>query len=270
MVVKTAVRRPIHILDIDNKVRAMATFKPYLDKGEVTVKELGEDIHEDGFAMRVKSLLQNDKVAKPPKGWATIANYVEGLENDPQAKAAGTILWDSFTLTVPHIRAHMNFVGGRNKFVWDDWSAWLQMWTEITDTMCNYAMAYNKDFIITIHERVNERPGERTKGVEVKEMLTVQGVPVKTRTYLGIQDILIAGAIPGQFGLQYAAHFTDVYALKVDVDDEDHPKWRCRVLPDGLRDLRCSFDVKGQAEWDPDFRQIWGVMPQPRKEVTKK
>lgn len=269
MVVKTALKRPIHIIDVDRKVRTMATFRPYIEKGEVTYKEIGETIQEDGLKQRLVSLVKDEKIARPPRGWTSIANYVGELESDPQAKAAGTILWDSYTLTAQHLRAHIQYLKGKSKFAWDDWSTWYSMWTEVTTIMCDYALATEKDFMITIHERVNEKPGDRTKGVQVTEHISPQGVPTHTKTYLGTQDILIAGSVSGQFGLEFAAHFTDVYRLAIDMID-DKPKWVCRVLPDGLRDLRCSYEVYGQAEWEPDFRQIWNAVPPKAKPVEVK
>ena len=271
MVVKTAVKRPIHILDVDRKVGSMATFQPYIKSGELTYKEIGETIAEDSLALRLNELVEDKKSNRPPRGWTAIANYVGQLEKDPQAQAAGTILWDSYTLTAQHMRAHIQWLKGKSKFVWDDWTTWYAMWTEVTTIMCDYALATGKDFMITIHERVNEKPGDRTKGVQVNEHVSPQGVPMRSKTYLGTMDILIAGSVAGQFGLEFAAHFTDVYRLAIDMVG-DSPKWVCRVLPDGLRDLRCSHEVYGQAEWEPDFGKIWNAQKPvvTTKEVIKK
>jgi len=174
-----------------------------------------------------------------------------------------------------HMRAHIQFMTSKSKFQWDAWSTWKAMWEETTTVMIDYVLTCqkckkihqldekhdhasdDKDLIFTIHERVSEKPGDRSTGVRIIETPNPKtGVPSKTREYLGTMDILIAGSIEGQFGLQFGAYFTDVYRLFIEMNG-DKPEWKCRVLPDGLRDLRCSFDVKGKAEWEPDFRKIW-------------
>lgn len=281
----TAVRKPVHAIDIDRKIRNLAILAPAIAKGELTYKEIGDTLAEDGLSQRMKSLFAGEKANRPPRGWTNISNYIEGLEKDPFASKARTILFDSYTTGALHMKLKAQFDTNKNKFVWDMWAAWAQMWAEVTTIMLDYANTcqqcqhihqpaetydhenMDKDIIFTIHERVSEKPGDNTKGVRISQIPnTKTGESMQQKEYLGTMDILIAGTVDGSFGINFGAYFTDVYHTYVDVDDKTgDPTWLCRVLPDGLRDLRCSNDVQGQAIWQPDFRQIWGVTP--RKEV---
>jgi len=250
MAVKTAVRRPVHLIDIDRKFRAQANLR---DLRDVTVWELRETLSEDSLASRIKALAASEKGVRPPKGYTTIANYIEGLEKDSDAQAAGTIVFDSTTQFQLHMREHMQFLEGKTKLTWDSWAAWGQLWREFTVIMIDYAIAQDKDLIFIFHERVSEVPGDKTDKVVLSrgEKGSLQ------RDYVGTMNVKIAGAIEGAFGLQFGTFFTDVYALYVEIIN-GVPQWRCRVLPDGKRDLRCSFDVSNHAIWTPDLSQIWG------------
>lgn len=283
---ETAVRRPVHFVDIDRKVRSTARFHPFIMNGDITYKEIGESITEGNLNRRLQALIESydkDKTevvqaAKPPMGWTNFANYAGSMEEDPQAKAAGTIVLDSGTQLQPHLRAHIQYQNKKSKYVFDDWAIYGQIWSETISAFVDYCLTCqtckkihqmkqeydhannDKDLIFILHERISEKPTESTRKVTIR---VEKGV--RQREYVGDMNVLIAGSIDGSFGLNFGTFFTDVYALKVRVDGNQVPKWICRVLPDGQRDLRCSYDVKGFAEWEPDFRQIWGVTP--RKEV---
>jgi len=261
MIVKTAPKRPIHMLDIDRKVSNMVEFKPYLDKGELTVWELSDTLNEDRLGGRMTALLESAKALMPPKGWTNFCKYCDKLDNDPIAKEAGTLAIDSYTVLALHMKTHMQFLSGKSKLVWDAWSAWGQMWKETTSILIDYANQNGKDLIVTLHERVSEKPGDKTKSVIIKRDEKGQ----QQKDYTGQMDIKIAGSIEGQFGIDFGAMFTDVYALRVDVNENTGiPKWVCRVHPDGRRDLRCSakqqFDVNHNlvSEFEPDYGKIFG------------
>lgn len=248
MAIKTAVKRPVHVLDIDRKVRSMALLSSLPD---VTVWELNEALGESGLRERMRSLMSNDpKAVRAPRGWSLFAEYCDKLENNEAAKAAGTIVLDSTTLLAQHMRAHMSYTLGKTKFNFDAWSAWATMWKELTTIFIDYALSHDKDLIFTFHEVASEVPGDTTTKVVVK-----QKEDVKQREYLGTMAVKIISAVEGSFARNFGAWFTDVYALSVEVTS-DKPKWMCRVLPDGQRDLRCSFPVGEQAEWEPDLRKI--------------
>ena len=286
MAVKTALKLPVHVVDIDRKINQMVEFKPLIDTGRITYWELSETINEDKLAGRLTSLLAEKDKQKPyqaPLGWSKICKYTDGWEKDPLVQNAGTILWDSYTITAIHMKSHMQYISGKSKLIWDAWSAWDQMWQETTNILIDYVNSTAtdgctikregefkgfcehknppKDLIISIHERVSEKPGDKTKSVTVRRDDKGQ----QQKDYIGQMDVKIAGSVDGAFGLKFGAWFTDVYALRVDINNDGQPKWVCRVHPDGRRDLRCSakqqFNVKKEliSEFEPDYHKIFRV-----------
>lgn len=249
---------PVHVVDIDRKVRAISSFKSGLENGSITYREIGETLSEDSLARRLDALVKDEKMARAPRGWTNFANYVGTLETDEQARKAKTIVIDSYTQLAMHMKAHIQFLRGKSKFVWDDWSTWKSMWSEVTTILVDYALSNDKHLIVILHERVSEKPGEQTGKVMVKTGAKGE----KSREYLGTMDVRIAGSIEGAFGLEFGSYFTDVYGLRVEAEQDKAPRWVCRVHPDNQRDLRCSYNTVREGkmilEFDPDFRQIWG------------
>jgi hypothetical protein len=245
---------PVHVIDIDRKVKSMAAFRPGLENGSITSHDIGETLTEDSMIARLNALVKDEKMARPPRGWTNFANYCGELEKNEEARKAKTIVIDSYTQLAMHMKAHIQFLRGKSKFVWDDWSTWKSMWTEVTTILVDYALSNDKHLVITLHERVSEKPGQQTG----KVMVTTGAKGEKSREYIGTMDVRIAGSIEGAFGLEFGSYFTDVYGLRVEAERDKPPKWVCRVKPDNQRDLRCSFNVGEAVEFEPDFRKIWG------------
>lgn len=250
----TAPRKPVHVIDVDRKIGSMASLQEAIGNGGLTYWTIDDPLTEDSLSQRLQSLVKDEKSVRPPKGWTAFANYCGRLDTDPDAKGAGTWMVDSTTQLGLHLKAHIQWLRGKSKFVWDDWNAWASVWKETTTILIDAALSLDKDLIVTFHERVSEIPSESTSRVLVKSS-EKGGVQ---REYLGAMDVKIAAAIEGAFGLTFGAFFTEVYALRVEIEN-GKPKWVCRVLPDGKRDLRTSFDVGGRAEWPPDFKLIWST-----------
>src|SRR3972149_1817139 len=246
---------PVHLIDVDRKVRNMATLRKVIETGALTYREVGETISEDSLATRLEALVKDEKSTRPPRGWSNFANYCRQLETDEQARKARTLVVDSYTQLALHMRAHIQHLRSKSKFAWDDWSTWKAMWTEVTTILVDYALANDKHLIVILHERVSEKPGSQTG----KVIVSTGGKGEKTREYIGTMDVRIAGSIEGAFGLEFGSYFTDVYGLRVEAERDKAPRWVCRVHPDNQRDLRCSFDTRGVLEFEPDFRKIWGA-----------
>jgi hypothetical protein len=245
---------PIHVVDIDRKIRSMSGLQKSIADGNLTYREIGETLTEDSMARRLDALVKDEKQTRPPRGWSNFANYCAELEKDADAKSCRTLVIDSYTQLAMHMKAHIQFLRGKSKFVWDDWSTWKSMWTEVTTILVDYALANDKHLVVILHERVSEKPGQQTG----KVIVSTGGKGEKTREYIGTMDVRIAGSIEGAFGLEFGSYFTDVYGLRVEAERDKAPRWVCRVQPDNQRDLRCSFDTKGVLEFEPDFRKIWG------------
>ena len=261
MAVKTALKKPVHVCDIDRKISDTAEFEPLINRKELTFWELDDTLSEDRLGGRMTSLLESKKSDRPPKGWTKFAAYCDRLDNDLVAKTAGTLVFDSYTVLALHMRTHMQYLSGKTKLIWDSWVSWGQMWKETTSILIDYAKQNDKDLIVTLHERDKELSGDNTKGVIIKRDMS--GNPVKD--YIGQMDIHVVGSIDGQFGIDFGAMFTDVYSLRVDVNDRTTvPTWMCRVHPDGRRNLRCSAKQQFKdnvlvSEFPPNFHTIFGI-----------
>lgn len=245
----TAVRKPVHVLDIDRKLIAMASLRSAITSKALTYWELTEPLVEGNLLERARELSGNKKPTKQPQGWIKIAEMIQRLEKDEEAQRAQTWVLDSFSMAVDHLvrlilytsdkaTAHMNQ---------REWGALLQMCKETITIIIDGARTYDKDLIVTVHERVSEVPGPNTHVIR-----SAGG----EREFIGQMNMRIAASVGGQFGLEMARYFEEVYGLSVEMK-AGKPTWVCNVLPDGRRDLRTSFDVKGVAVHSCDFTKIW-------------
>src|SRR5262245_9858337 len=245
---------PVHFLDIDRKIPAMAVLESAIGAGDVTYWPLAETLAEEGLASRVKQLAtkEDKQVTKVPLGWTKFAEMVDRLPKDEVSKRAESWVVDSSTMLVPHLMNTILFYAQATAGMSPrEWGYFLRMWAETITILRDHALANGKNLIMTVHERPNEVPRPTTKVMYEKD---AQGN--KQRVYLGQLDMKIGPSIEGQFGLLMPSYFEEVYALRVEMKG-DKPTWICRVKPDGLRDLRTSYDVGDKEEFPCDFRTIW-------------
>jgi hypothetical protein len=249
MIAKTAVKRPVHFLDIDRKLSTMANIQGELASGDVTFWEVTDPLVEERLSTRLTLLASNKKPARPPKGWDTFANYVDKLTSDALALKAGTWAIDSAT----HLAMHLDRVityhdpQGTSTFSPRNWGSFLKMWQETITILRDVARSLDKDLMLTVHEKPYEVPGPNTKVIYDGD---------KNRNFVGTLDLRVAASISGQFGAEIGSYFEEVYGLGVKIVN-GKPEWVCRVKPDGKRDLRTSHAVT-QDEYPPDFGIIWG------------
>lgn len=259
MIAETAVNRPVHFIDVDRKIMSNARLRPLIDKGDVTVWELRETMDEETLKDRLMQTAKGKPVIRQPRGWERFSEYMYKLPTTEEGKRAGTWAIDSWTLLGEHCKSLLMFVAQRNKASWDQWNGYLIMMRDTFSVLRDMSREHGKDIIITVHERSKDVPGERTTGVRETRIATTSGNEGVSKEYLGTKDVKIAASIDGQFGLEIGAHLDEFYALKVEVDERTKkPVWRCRVKPDGVRDLRTSFNVDFD-ECEPDFGVIWGT-----------
>lgn len=255
----TAVKRPVHFIDIDRKIMAAAWAEPLIIKGEVTVQEIAEPIDDTNIAARLTALAKDLTKKGPsvrPSGFVKIAEAIYSLPK--MAASAGTWVIDSCTLMNEHMKAMIAYDANRSKFTFDLWTALKIGWMDTVEVARDIAKEHDKDLIFTVHERIKEEPGDRTTGIRMEAVKSGEDVALQ-KTYLGTQDVKVWASIDGAYGDLIGAQMDEYYWLYVEIDGNKTPHWRCRVLPDGRRSLRTSFDVKGQVVWEPDFRKIWGV-----------
>lgn len=250
----TAVHKPVHALDIDRKLRAMANLASAFESKQLTSWELEETISEGSLADRVKNISTNTKPTREPRGWNQFAKFVERLPSDEVSKRAGTWYVGSATLLSYHLVQSILFNDPKANVVFSprEWQYFLYVWQETITILIDTAKANGKDLIIDVHERPGEVP---TAGAKV--MYSGSGAN-RTREIIGTLDLKVWASIGGQFGGLIGAFFEEVYGLSVEIDGSHKPKWVCRLDPDGKRDLRCSF-AHSTSEVEPDFRKIWNM-----------
>lgn len=260
MAALTAIRKPVHVLDIDRKVGSAAWAEPAIEKGELTYWELATPLDETNIRSRLNTLAQKNPAerqgpAVKPLGIDMFAEYVYKMPNDSIAKAAGTWVVDSGTELSEHAKAMISFIAKRDKFAFDQWTALKTWWMDTASFMRDLAIENDKDLIWIFHERNKTEPGERVTGARVDYVDSGEGGKTAVTTYIGQQDVEVWASVDGAYGGLAGKHVDEYYHLYVDVNGEK-VEWKCRVLPDGKRKLRTSFNVT-QAVFEPDFRKIW-------------
>lgn len=256
MMCRTAIHQPVHVLDIDRKIGSSARLEPLIKAGTLTYVEIAESMLEDDLTSRFRAIAKSKAPLKEPQGWLRLAEAYYQFPKTEEGKRAGTWGLDSATFAGEHFKSFICYHAQKSKFTFDQWSAYLSGWRDTISFMRDLARENGKDLMITVHERFKETPGDRVTGVTQHRVVTATGETM-SREFRGQMDPKVVASIDGQFGLEVGASFDEVYALSVEMDN-DKPKWVCRVRPDGLRNLRTSFQVT-QDEYEPDFRQIWKV-----------
>ena len=257
MACETAVKRPVHVLDIDRKLKGMAWVWPYLKSGDVTSWELAQPLIRGKLGNRVRLLAKNENPDLEPLGWKTLCEYVDNIERKEEFKNCGTLVIDSATTMGDHLARAILFLDdkGTSTLSPRNWASYQAAWKEVVTCFRDLCIREDKDLIVTVHERVSEIPGDSTSKV-IRRKDPISGIT--EREFIGTMDVKIATAINGQFGIEMPLHFEEVYHLFVEMDKDKNPVWRCRVLPDGRRDLRTSFPVT-KAVFSPNFKEIWGI-----------
>lgn len=252
MACRTAVNKPVHVVDIDRKLAGAGWAQALIERGEVTYWELSEPFDEENIKARMETLIANTKPRRAPMGLTKFAEYMYQLPDTPAGKAAGTWVIDSATILNNHVMTHIAYLAGHSKFQFDNWAALQQWWISTVSFLRDIAKEHNKDLIFTVHERVGEKAGDRTSGVKYE----TDAKGNRQRVLQGTQELRIWASISGAFGEMFGAQADEYYHLYTDMDSNKNPVWHCRVHPDGVRSLRTSY-VHSKAVHAPDFREIW-------------
>lgn len=255
---ETAVNKPVHFLDIDRKIQSAGWAQPLLASGDLSYWELKEPIDDTNLLARINALAtKGGLTSKGPttaKGWELLAEYIYTLPKNEDSKKAGTWVVDSCTFMSEYLKTHIMKLSQRSKFTFDQWTALRVGWMDTVSVLRDIAKENGKDLILTVHERVKEEPGDRVTGVRMEAVKSGEEVSIQ-KTYVGTQDVAVWASIEGSYGDLIGASMDEYYHLYVKIVDEK-PVWKCRVHPDGRRNLRTSFNVK-ESVFDPDFRKIW-------------
>lgn len=256
----TAINKPVHFLDIDRKTASAAWATSAIAERRITLWELAEPIDDSNLKSRIKGLANmKGKVEKEPKGWSAFAEYVYEMPKTEEFKRAGTIVVDSLTLLNEHLKASIMYAAERSKFAFDQWNALKIGWMDTLSVLRDVAKEHGKDLILTVHERVGEIPGPRSLGVTYKNVPSGDGGNSRQREILGTLDLRIWASLDGQAGSLIGAEMDEYYHLYTEVDDDTlKVSWKCRVHPDGRRNLRTSF-ILDKDVYAPNFNEIWKI-----------
>lgn len=256
----TAPKKPRILIDIDGKARSMIALAPLINAKvpDLVVHELGVPLINQRLDYRARAISANEKTPIEPKGWVKFAEIIEDIFQGAEKKGVapgGTLILDSRTQLCDHLKRYIMHHDPRGKATLNDrnWGTFLNMNVESVDNMKTACKRWDMDYIEIVHERISEKPTSRTTTYRVK---SPDGGPSR-REFEGEMQALIASSIDGQFGLIFASYFTEVYQTFVEVDEDRNPKWKIRILPDGLRDLRTSSITK-DALHEPDLSKLWG------------
>lgn len=255
----TAIRKPVHVIDVDRKIASAGWAADAINKGELTYWELNEALDDSNLISRIKGLGSDLKKSAPsisPKGWPAFADLCYDLVKKPEGIAAGTWMLDSATLANEHAKMMLMHSAGRSKFTFDQWTSLKMVWMQTLSFLRDIARENDKDLIITVHERTKEEAGDRVTGIKLEPMAQPDGGTALQKTYVGQMDVEVWASIDGAFGQLLGAQCDEYYHLYVDATNKDKPEWRCRVWPDGRRSLRTSFMVD-KAVHNPNFAEIW-------------
>lgn len=254
MIGDTAIHRPVHFIDVDRKIKSAGWAQPLLASGDMTVWELKEAIDDTNMKSRIRQLTGKEGPSVQPKGWEGFSEYCYKLPTLEEGKRAGTWAVDSCTLLNEHLKTQIMYLCKRSKFTFDQWNALKIGWMDSFNILRDQAIEHGKDLMFTVHERNKEEPGEKTTGVKTETVNTMEGVQ-NVKVYTGTQDVNVWASIDGAFGQLIGAQTDEYYHLYIKIEN-GVPKWRCRVQPDGKRNLRTSFKAR-ELEYEPDFRKIW-------------
>lgn len=255
MMCRTAARKPVHVIDIDNKIGSSISLEPLIDSGELSFSPLDVPITDTPLDKVAREYASNTKPSLEPKGWFRFAELVEKLKTDEAAQRAGTWGFDSYTHLSFHARKLIVYQDPRGHATLSDrnYGSYLNLFTETTQRLIELGKRFDKDIIVTVHEKVKDTPTEDTRLVR-----STDPSGISRREFSGKMQLNILPSMEGQFAEIMGSFFGEVYQLFVEVDRNGVPTWKCRVHPDGLRPLRTSARLK-ESEFEPDFRKIWSA-----------
>jgi len=250
----TALRKPVHFYDIDRKLLSAAWAEPLLLSGDITVKELEEPVDASSIGNRLRAMIAKKRPPTQPQGWVQFGEYFNA-HDDPNWIAAGTVVVDSLTLLNEHLKTFISYAADKPKFQFDQWNALKSTWMDTMSTLRDLHREQDKDLIVTVHERSKTEPGERVHGAMTERAVGGSGEVSYQTIYQGQMDVEVWASIDGAFGNLIGAQMDEYYRLYVEMEG-DTPIWKCRVQPDGKRNLRTSFNVN-KPVFNPDFKEIW-------------
>jgi hypothetical protein len=150
-------KHPLFLIDVDCKADRMENIKPLIESGAVVVHPVRIPLMTDSFRDRV---LNPDKgVIKQPEGYLYVVDLLNRiLANDPEFDMYASIMLDSLTRLLEHLKRLLIHLRGKGKFGkkvdgdmnWPSWGSYLSNLEELFTQL----IQMDKNFICTAHQRI--------------------------------------------------------------------------------------------------------------------
>ena len=148
---------PTLIIDVDAKADKMENIRHLVDSGDVTIHPVRIPLVTDSF--RDRALHPDGKIKKQPEGYLYVVDLLNKiLEGDEEFAKYNTIVLDSLTRLVEHMKRLLIYLRGQGKFGkkydgdmnWPSWGSYLsnleELFTEVVQM--------DKNFICTAHQKI--------------------------------------------------------------------------------------------------------------------
>lgn len=186
---------PTLIIDIDCKANKMENISHLIKSGDVVIHPVKIPLVTDSF--RDRAIHPDGKIKKQPEGYLYTVDLLNRiLEGDDEFKRYNTIVLDSLTRLVEHMKRLLVYLRGQGKFGkksdgdmnWPSWGSYLsnleELFTEVVQM--------DKNFICTAHEKLEVEHDDFTD----------------TDTILGHWPM-----VDGQFMKKMSGYFDECYFL---------------------------------------------------------
>ena len=157
---------PTLIIDVDTKANKMENIKHLVESGDVTIYPVKIPLVTDSF--RDRALHPDGKIKKQPEGYLYVVDLLNRiLQNEEEFKKYNTIVLDSLTRLVEHMKRLLIYLRGQGKFGkrsdgdmnWPSWGSYLsnleELFTEVVQM--------DKNFICVAHEKLEKEHDAMTE-----------------------------------------------------------------------------------------------------------
>ena len=192
-------KHPTLIIDVDCKANKMENIQHLIESGDVTIHPIKIPLVTDSFSER--ALHPDGKIKKQPEGYIYVVDLLNRiLEGDEEFAKYNTIVLDSLTRLVEHMKRLLIYLRGQGKFGkksdgdmnWPSWGSYLsnleELFTEVVQM--------DKNFICTAHEKLEVEHDDFTE----------------TDTILGRWPM-----VDGQFMKKMSGYFDECYFMSMSI-----------------------------------------------------
>lgn len=156
---------PTMIIDVDCKAHKMENIQPLIKSGQVVVYPVRIPLVVDSFRDRV--LHPDGKLKKQPEGYLYVVDLLNRiLDGDEEFKDFKTIVLDSLSRLVEHMKRLLIYLRGQGKFGkasggdmnWPSWGSYLSNLEELFTEV----IQMDKNFICITHEKIEKQHDDLT------------------------------------------------------------------------------------------------------------